>query len=135
MSLTKFNQIKMNFRTRITKLRKIAPNSYHTFTYSFLVFEPDHEDSEYKKIYEEYRGLVDMMLCSYREDLNITPAQFTGACQSGRDKGRNVSQVQCQALNILDQWQKVFYSSDTHSNFALVAWRTTSGSVALAVSW
>ena len=94
----------MNFRTRITKLQKIAPNSYHTSTYYFLVFEPDHEDSEYKKIYEEYRGLVDMMLCSYREDLNITPAQFTGACQSGRDKGRNVSQVQCQALNILDQW-------------------------------
>ena len=100
----KFIQIKMNFRTRITKLQKIAPNSYHTSTYYFLVFEPDHEDSEYKKIYEEYRGLVDMMLCSYREDLNITPAQFTGACQSGRDKGRSVSQVQCQALNILDQW-------------------------------
>lgn len=57
-----------------------------------LIFEPDHEDSEYKKIYEEYRGLVDMMLCSYREDLNITPAQFTGACQLGREKGRNVSQ-------------------------------------------
>ncbi|GFG28438.1 hypothetical protein Cfor_11349 [Coptotermes formosanus] len=56
------------------------------------VFEPgnsEHED-EYKKIYEEYKDLVDSMLGSYMEDIGITPEQFEKACSKNSAGGLQI---------------------------------------------
>jgi len=48
-----------------------------------LIFEPDTDDGhekEYKKIFEEYKRLVDFMLKSFMEDIGISEDQFTRAC-------------------------------------------------------
>lgn len=45
-----------------------------------LVFDPnestDENNEEYKKIYDEYKHLVDFMLGSFMEEMQITPEQF-----------------------------------------------------------
>ncbi|CAH0728404.1 unnamed protein product, partial [Brenthis ino] len=51
-----------------------------------LPFEPTDdgevlERPEYKKIHEEYRNLVDVMLGSFMEDIGITADQFEAACR------------------------------------------------------
>ncbi|XP_076042512.1 cilia- and flagella-associated protein 36 [Oratosquilla oratoria] len=56
-----------------------------------LIFEASCEDeSEYGKIHEEYKNLVDFMLGSYMEDIGITPEQFEAAC--GKASGHIKSQ-------------------------------------------
>jgi len=60
-----------------------------------LVFEPGDEgknEVEYKKIFDDYKNLVDFMLGSYMDDIGITPEQFEEAC--GRGKGKIRSQFQ-----------------------------------------
>ncbi|XP_063215881.1 cilia- and flagella-associated protein 36 [Bacillus rossius redtenbacheri] len=50
------------------------------------IFEPgatEHEQ-EYKKVFEEYKDLVDSMLTSYMEDIGITPEQFQEACDESK---------------------------------------------------
>lgn len=45
-----------------------------------IVFDPnectDENNEEYKKIYDEYKHLVDFMLGSFMEEMQITPEQF-----------------------------------------------------------
>ncbi|PSN29609.1 hypothetical protein C0J52_26456 [Blattella germanica] len=56
------------------------------------VFEPgstEHED-EYRKIFDEYKDLVDSMLGSYMEDIGITPEQFESACSKDSPDGMKV---------------------------------------------
>lgn len=49
-----------------------------------IVFEPsDKDDVEYRKIHDEFKNLVDLMLGSYMEDIGITPEQFETACSNG----------------------------------------------------
>ncbi|XP_011882795.1 PREDICTED: cilia- and flagella-associated protein 36 [Vollenhovia emeryi] len=51
-----------------------------------LVFEANTEDSEdYRKIYQEYKNLVDLLLGCFMEDMGITPEQFEHACTVNRD--------------------------------------------------
>lgn len=46
-----------------------------------MFFEPGEDNQKvYKKIYEDYKSLVDVMLGSYMEDLGITVEQFDEAC-------------------------------------------------------
>ncbi|XP_031833614.2 cilia- and flagella-associated protein 36 [Nomia melanderi] len=46
-----------------------------------LIFEADVEDNdEYRKIYQEYKNLVDLLLGCFMEDMSITPEQFEHAC-------------------------------------------------------
>jgi len=55
-----------------------------------LVFDPEsyndelteERDAEYKKIHDEYKSLVDFMLGSFMEDLEVTPEQVEDACRS-----------------------------------------------------
>ncbi|KDR03829.1 cilia- and flagella-associated protein 36 [Zootermopsis nevadensis] len=56
------------------------------------VFEPGHSEheDEYKKIYEEYKDLVDSMLGSYMEDIGITPEQFENACSKNSAGGLQI---------------------------------------------
>ncbi|KAJ0173689.1 hypothetical protein K1T71_010838 [Dendrolimus kikuchii] len=51
-----------------------------------LPFEPTDDGEvldrpEYKKIHDEYRNLVDVMLGSFMDDIGITADQFEGACK------------------------------------------------------
>lgn len=51
-----------------------------------LVFEANTEDcEEYRKIYQEYKNLVDLLLGCFMEDMGITPEQFEHACTVNRD--------------------------------------------------
>ncbi|XP_064464083.1 cilia- and flagella-associated protein 36-like [Ornithodoros turicata] len=45
-----------------------------------VVFEPDVESEEYRKIHNEFKNLVDFMLGSHMEDMGITPEQFEKVC-------------------------------------------------------
>ncbi|KAJ8960316.1 hypothetical protein NQ318_004048 [Aromia moschata] len=50
-----------------------------------LIFEPNVDDNEeYKKIFDEFKNLVDFMLGNFMEDIGITPEQFENACKEGR---------------------------------------------------
>ncbi|CAH1989816.1 unnamed protein product [Acanthoscelides obtectus] len=50
-----------------------------------LIFEPNvGESDEYKKIYDEFKNLVDFMLGNFMEDIGITPEQFENACKEGK---------------------------------------------------
>jgi len=53
-----------------------------------LVFEPGEgeDNEEYKKIHDDYKNLVDFMLGSYMEDIQITPQQFSDACTKAKIK-------------------------------------------------
>ncbi|GLV33265.1 uncharacterized protein CBL_08433 [Carabus blaptoides fortunei] len=49
-----------------------------------LIFEPTNQDNdEHRKIHEEFKNLVDLMLGSYMEDMGITTEQFEIACSNG----------------------------------------------------
>jgi hypothetical protein len=51
-----------------------------------IVFEANTEDCEqYRKIYQEYKNLVDLLLGCFMEDMGITPEQFEHACSVNRD--------------------------------------------------
>lgn len=50
------------------------------------VFEANTEDcEEYRKIYQEYKNLVDLLLGCFMEDMSITPEQFEHACSVNKD--------------------------------------------------
>lgn len=51
-----------------------------------IVFEANTEDcEEYRKIYQEYKNLVDLLLGCFMEDMSISPEQFEHACTVNRD--------------------------------------------------
>nr|XP_050852769.1 cilia- and flagella-associated protein 36 [Vespula vulgaris] len=52
-----------------------------------LIFEADEEDNneEYRKIYQEYKNLVDLLLGCFMEDMGITPEQFEHACNINKN--------------------------------------------------
>nr|XP_022914047.1 cilia- and flagella-associated protein 36 [Onthophagus taurus]XP_022914048.1 cilia- and flagella-associated protein 36 [Onthophagus taurus] len=53
-----------------------------------LIFEPTNTDNtEYKKIFNDYKNLVDFMLGNFMEDIGITPQQFENACARGTQGG------------------------------------------------
>lgn len=65
----------------------------YVFT-KFSVFEPDSsptDEKEYKKIFEDFKNLVDFMLGNFMEDIGISPEQFEDACNN---KGREMIPVQ-----------------------------------------
>ncbi|XP_050088975.1 cilia- and flagella-associated protein 36 [Anopheles aquasalis] len=45
---------------------------------------PDENNPEFRKVHEEYKNLVDYMLGSFMEEMQITPEQFEFACLEGR---------------------------------------------------
>lgn len=52
--------------------------------YTVSVFEPGAADeNEYRKVFEEFKNLVDFMLGNFMEDIGITPEQFDEACSRG----------------------------------------------------
>ncbi|XP_052867818.1 cilia- and flagella-associated protein 36 [Anopheles cruzii] len=46
--------------------------------------QPDETNPEFRKVYDEYKNLVDWMLGSFMEEMQITPEQFEFACLEGR---------------------------------------------------
>uniref|UniRef100_A0AAG5CUK8 Cilia- and flagella-associated protein 36 n=1 Tax=Anopheles atroparvus TaxID=41427 RepID=A0AAG5CUK8_ANOAO len=46
--------------------------------------QPDEGNPEYRKVHDEYKNLVDYMLGSFMEEMQITPEQFEFACLEGR---------------------------------------------------
>lgn len=79
----------MNTQRKIVHL----PNSINSFNKS--VFDPnessDENNDEYKKIYDEYKHLVDFMLGSFMEEMQITPEQFEVACLAGKHSASGLS--------------------------------------------
>uniref|UniRef100_A0A182K601 Cilia- and flagella-associated protein 36 n=1 Tax=Anopheles christyi TaxID=43041 RepID=A0A182K601_9DIPT len=46
--------------------------------------QPDENNAEFRKVHDEYKNLVDYMLGSFMEEMQITPEQFEFACLEGR---------------------------------------------------
>ncbi|XP_055385168.1 cilia- and flagella-associated protein 36 isoform X2 [Condylostylus longicornis] len=55
-----------------------------------LIFDPNsplnESNPEYKKIHNEYKNLVDYMLGSFMDEMQITPEQFEIACLEGKNQ-------------------------------------------------
>lgn len=47
--------------------------------------KPDEDNPEFRKVHDEYKNLVDYMLGSFMDELQITPEQFEFACLEGRN--------------------------------------------------
>ncbi|KXJ75634.1 hypothetical protein RP20_CCG011332 [Aedes albopictus] len=47
--------------------------------------KPDENNPEFRKVHDEYKNLVDYMLGSFMEEMQITPEQFEFACLEGRN--------------------------------------------------
>ncbi|KAI4469231.1 phosphodiesterase hl [Holotrichia oblita] len=53
-----------------------------------LIFEPNvRENSEYQKVFNDFKNLVDFMLGNFMDDIGITPQQFEDACAKGTQGG------------------------------------------------
>ncbi|XP_053698538.1 cilia- and flagella-associated protein 36 [Sabethes cyaneus] len=54
-----------------------------------IIFDPnvtaDEDNPEFRKVHDEYKNLVDYMLGSFMEEMQITPEQFEFACLEGRN--------------------------------------------------
>lgn len=74
-------------------IRTFLTKSNHPFFRT--VFDPnesiDENNEEYKKIYDEYKHLVDFMLGSFMEEMQITPEQFEVACLAGKHSASGLS--------------------------------------------
>ncbi|XP_055617988.1 cilia- and flagella-associated protein 36 [Toxorhynchites rutilus septentrionalis] len=54
-----------------------------------IIFDPniklEEDNPEFRKVHDEYKNLVDYMLGSFMEEMQITPEQFEFACLEGRN--------------------------------------------------
>lgn len=59
------------------------------------MFDPneilDERNAIYRRIHEEYKHLVDFMLGSFMEEMQITPEQFEVACLAGKHGTSGIS--------------------------------------------
>jgi len=62
------------------------------------VFDPnlpmDENNPDILQIHEEYKNLVDYMLGSFMEEMQISPEQFEMACLEGRQQGQGENPFQ-----------------------------------------
>lgn len=49
----------------------------------------DENDSDIKQIHDDYKNLVDYMLGSFMEEMEITPDQFEMACLEGKQQRKD----------------------------------------------
>ncbi|XP_023308326.2 cilia- and flagella-associated protein 36 [Lucilia cuprina] len=58
-----------------------------------LIFDPnlqlDENNSDIKQIHEDYKNLVDYMLGTFMEEMQITPEQFEMACMEGKQQHKD----------------------------------------------
>lgn len=48
--------------------------------------QPDFTNPDIRQIHDDYKNLVDYMLGSFMEEMQITPEQFEMACLEGKDQ-------------------------------------------------
>ena len=70
------------------------PDSYNNMS--------DEKEEEYRKIHDEYKGLVDFMLASFMEDLEVSPEQVEEACRT-REKS-TASQSESQVTKVCESY-------------------------------
>lgn len=51
--------------------------------------QPDETNAEVQQIHNDYKNLVDYMLGSFMEEMQITPEQFEMACLEGRQQHKD----------------------------------------------
>lgn len=70
-------------------------NFFISIQISHQVFDPnennDENSEEYGVIHDEYKHLVDFMLGSFMEEMQITPEQFEIACLAGKHSASGLS--------------------------------------------
>lgn len=73
------------------KYSKLLQNSLPILL--LLVFDPnlqlDENNPDIKQIHEDYKNLVDYMLGSFMEEMQITPEQFEMACMEGKQQHKD----------------------------------------------
>ena len=50
---------------------------------------PEENNPDIQQIHEDYKNLVDYMLGSFMEEMEITPEQFELACWEGRNQSED----------------------------------------------
>ncbi|XP_030369998.1 cilia- and flagella-associated protein 36 [Scaptodrosophila lebanonensis] len=92
-----------------------------------LVFDPnlqlDENNAEIRQIHEEYKNLVDYMLGSFMEEMQISPEQFEQACLEGRQQGQGENPFQFHQVLFQQIWAandlKIFIRMMTQRNVEL----------------
>ncbi|BFF92868.1 cilia- and flagella-associated protein 36 [Drosophila madeirensis] len=92
-----------------------------------LVFDPnlqlDEHNEEILQIHEEYKNLVDYMLGSFMEEMQISPEQFELACLEGRQQGQGENPFQFHQVLFQQIWAandvKIFIRMMTQRNVEL----------------
>ncbi|XP_052858681.1 cilia- and flagella-associated protein 36 [Drosophila gunungcola] len=92
-----------------------------------LVFDPnlqtDENNPDILQIHEEYKNLVDYMLGSFMEEMQITPEQFEMACLEGRQQGQGENPFQFHQVLFQQIWAandlKIFIRMMTQRNVEL----------------
>ncbi|KAH8327278.1 hypothetical protein KR074_009195 [Drosophila pseudoananassae] len=92
-----------------------------------LVFDPnlqvDESNPDILQIHEEYKNLVDYMLGSFMEEMQITPEQFEMACLEGRQQGQGENPFQFHQVLFQQIWAandlKIFIRMMTQRNVEL----------------
>ncbi|KAH8277345.1 hypothetical protein KR026_009237 [Drosophila bipectinata] len=92
-----------------------------------LVFDPnlqvDETNPDILQIHEEYKNLVDYMLGSFMEEMQITPEQFEMACLEGRQQGQGENPFQFHQVLFQQIWAandlKIFIRMMTQRNVEL----------------
>ncbi|XP_058467358.1 cilia- and flagella-associated protein 36 [Malaya genurostris] len=63
-----------------------------------IIFDPNissvEDNPEFRKVHDEYKNLVDYMLGSFMEEMQITPEQFEFACLEGRNTATDTGVVE-----------------------------------------
>eukprot|EP00099_Drosophila_melanogaster_P022738 NP_650305.1 uncharacterized protein Dmel_CG14367 [Drosophila melanogaster] len=92
-----------------------------------LVFDPnqqlDENNPDILQIHEEYKNLVDYMLGSFMEEMQISPEQFEMACLEGRQQGQGENPFHFHQVLFQQIWAandlKIFIRMMTQRNVEL----------------
>ncbi|ODN02356.1 Cilia- and flagella-associated protein 36 [Orchesella cincta] len=83
-----------------------------------VVFDPDsynnmteEKEEEFRKIHEEYKGVVDFMLSSFMEDLQVTPEQVEEACRVREHQSKSLPESHITKVALEQLWAAEDFTS------------------------
>ncbi|CAL8111626.1 unnamed protein product [Orchesella dallaii] len=83
-----------------------------------VVFDPDsynnmteEKEEEFRKIHDEYKGLVDFMLSSFMEDLQVTPEQVEDACRVREHQSKSLPESHITKVALEQLWAAEDFTS------------------------
>lgn len=112
--------LKRNLSVRLCTANKIPVLSVFVIliSNSLPVFDPDsynnmteEKEAEFRKIHEEYKAVVDFMLSSFMEDLQVTPEQVEEACQVREHQSKSLPESHITKVALEQLWAAEDFTS------------------------